>query len=176
MPVPEDKRALLEAMLERGMVLVTLDARRPGVIVPERLAGDPALGLNLSWRFGLPMELGEWGVRATLTFGGVPIACSLPWNAIWAVRSHKTPERYVFEADVPDDSLLEVDPAERTPQAALARPLAAGEPPPLQSQKRPSPLRLAEGPTGADLPAPDPETPPPAPPAGGRPSHLKLVK
>ena len=50
------------------------------------------------------------------------------------MRSHKTPERYVFEADVPEDSLLEIDPAERGPQLAPARPLAAGEPPPLQAQ------------------------------------------
>ncbi len=100
---PNPKRELLEALLERGMVMVTLDARAPGVDVPARFREDRQLSLNLSYRFGLSLEVDDDGVRATLTFGGVPHGCAIPWSALYQVRSHESSEAFVFSADVPDD-------------------------------------------------------------------------
>lgn len=101
----EKKRELLETLLEKGMVLVAVNGRFPGVDLPEHLRGDPQVNLNLSYRFGWPMEVGEWGVRATLTFGGKPYDCALPWQAIFLAVSHVSQERYLFPADVPDELL-----------------------------------------------------------------------
>lgn len=96
------KRKLLEALLAKGMVLVALDGRAPGVDLPKHLRDDPQVRLNLSYRFGLPMEIDDEGVRATLTFGGVPYDCVLPWGAIYLAYSHVSQEQFLFLADVPD--------------------------------------------------------------------------
>src|SRR5450432_3663292 len=63
-----DKKARLLASLERGMTMVHLDARRPGVLVPDHLKKEPQLLLNLSYRFTPPdLTVSEWGLRETLT-------------------------------------------------------------------------------------------------------------
>src|SRR5262249_29161608 len=61
-----DKKARLLASLERGMTMIHLDARKPGVLVPEHLKKEAHLLLNLSYRFS-PHDLtvSEWGMRET---------------------------------------------------------------------------------------------------------------
>jgi stringent starvation protein B len=99
----ESKKTVLTDLLEQGMVLVTLDARCAGVDVPKHLGGDAQLRLNLSYRFGLPMQLDDEAVTATLTFAGTPYACRLPWNAIYLFVSHVTGRPILFPADVPSE-------------------------------------------------------------------------
>ncbi len=99
----ESKQLVLAELLEQGMVLVTLDARVVGVDVPAHLADDPQLRLNLSYRFGLPMTLDESGVDATLTFGGQPHKCRIPWESIYLMVSHVTGRPILFPADVPSE-------------------------------------------------------------------------
>lgn len=99
----DTKREVIEKLLEEGMVLVTLDSRAAGVRVPSHLCGDAQLRLNLSYRFGLPMEIDDEGISATLTFAGEPFACRIPWNTIYLVMSHVTTQPVLFPADVPSD-------------------------------------------------------------------------
>jgi stringent starvation protein B len=99
----ETKKSVLAELLEQGMVLVTLDARQPGVDVPPHLIDDAQLRLNLSYRFGLPMNLDDWGVVATLTFAGTPYVCRLPWTSIYLLVSHVTGRPILFPADVPPE-------------------------------------------------------------------------
>lgn len=157
---PASKQELLESLLERGMVMVTLDARRPGVDVPADFVGDPRLRLNLSWRFQLPLELNEWGVRAVLTFGGMPHSCKLPWNSVYQVYSHATKDQYLFPADVPEDLV----------QATLAQGEAQPEPP--RGRKR---FAVVEGDA---QPSSVREDEPPSEPAEGAPRrpHLRRIK
>src|SRR5712671_363568 len=68
--VPSTPRQLLENLLGQGMVMVTIDARSEGAVVPRQFERDPQLRLNLSYRFGLPITVDEWGVKARLTFSG----------------------------------------------------------------------------------------------------------
>ena len=61
-----EKKDRLLAALERGMVMVHLDARRPGVIVPTELRCESHLRLHLSYRFDpFDLSVGEWGMRST---------------------------------------------------------------------------------------------------------------
>lgn len=148
-----EKEALIGEMLERSMVMLTVDARAPGVEVPPRLRQDPQLRLNLSYRFGLQLELGPWGIHTTLTFGGVPHSCKLPWSAIYQVFSHQTSEQYVFLEDVPEDlaALLAEDlpavateqrEAKERPRLSIVPPLDDQAPPPEKSEEpEPAPSR-----------------------------------
>ena len=103
MTEPTTKRAVVEDLLGQGMVLVTLDATAEGVDVPEHLRNDSQLRLNLSYRFGLPVEVDDDGVLATLTFGGVPYDCVLPWPSIYLVVSHVSGRPVLFPDDVPEE-------------------------------------------------------------------------
>ncbi len=82
------KRKQLEAMLRmgRGLVMVHLDPRREGVVVPDRFASDPVLRLNLAHGFNLPaFDIDDNRVHAILSFGGYNFGCTLPWRSIFAM-------------------------------------------------------------------------------------------
>lgn len=156
----DKKRELVETLLQKGMVLVAVNGRFPGVDRPEHLRGDPQVNLNLSWRFGFPMEVGEWGVRATLTFGGKPYDCALPWQAIFLVVSHVSKERYLFPADVPDELLPGTPRREEAEESA---------PPVTQRRHR---FAVVEG--GGDASRDEDGT---EPPGGPRPTpYLRRIK
>jgi stringent starvation protein B len=90
----QEKRRQLERALERGRVMIHLDARRPGVVVPERFRSDFHLRLNLSLRFDPPdLTVSEWGVRETLSFGGVRSSVAVPWSAIFAITGAERSEQ-----------------------------------------------------------------------------------
>ncbi len=99
----QEKREKMATFLDEGMVLLQLDSRLEEVEVPDYLRGDPKLRLNISGRFGLPLELDDWGVRATLTFRGTPYDCSIPWHAIYIIISHTSGEPQLFPDDIPEE-------------------------------------------------------------------------
>src|SRR5258705_9445376 len=102
--VPGKKQVLI-AFLERGVAMVHLDARRPGVAVPAKHAQDAHLRLNLSYRYGiLDFDIGDEQVQATLSFGGRPFRCVLPWTAIFGITSTATPDGPVWPEDIPADA------------------------------------------------------------------------
>ena len=168
-----DKKERLLAALEKGMAMVHLDARRPGVLVPENLREEVHLRLNLSYRFDPPdLSVGDWGVKSTLSFGGRRFRVSVPWSALFAITSHVTREFWMY----PDDM-----PAEVLQQASEAAP----PPPPVDDPPAPAPTPAsrpravlreisceppADPPAEAEPPSDPPETPKP------RRGHLRVVK
>ena len=170
MPVrsPEKKQTLL-AFLARGVAMVHLDARRPGVLVPEQFKSDAHLRLNLSYRYGLPdFEVGDEQVTATLSFSGRPFLCVLPWDAVFAVTSSGTAEGQVWPEDLPTDADRAF--AQRQP-VPKPRPqlVAVGEESGRVSRTR-SPEQHRE--PEAQQHSPD-DSPPDGPKPGG---HLRLVR
>ena len=98
------KREALESSLARGKTQVRLDARRPGVRLPDHLSDAHALVLNLSWRFAdTGMIVNDRGVAATLTFAGQSFRCVLPWSAVWGVVPHGSDTVKVWPADLPTE-------------------------------------------------------------------------
>ena len=84
--IETDKRESLLELLEEGVVMLHLDARREGVIVPGHLRDDPCLRLNIAYGFNLPaLEVDAEGVYAVLSFGGRDFPCTLPWSAVFAM-------------------------------------------------------------------------------------------
>lgn len=100
---PEKQKRLLAA-LEKGMVMIHLDARRAGVLVPPSLRGEAHLRLNLSYNFDPPdLAIGEWGVRSTLSFKGSRFKVAVPWSALFAITSHVTKEFWMYPDDIPSE-------------------------------------------------------------------------
>ncbi|MBF5044466.1 stringent starvation protein B [Aggregicoccus sp. 17bor-14] len=199
--VPEKKERLLAA-LDQGMVMIHLDARRPGVAVPSHLGGEAHLRLNLSYRFDPPdLTVNEWGVRSTLSFSGSRFTVAVPWNALFAITSHVSREFWLYPEDMPQELLqhpLATPPTPReaptvpAPVPGGARPRAVlrevscdraedpapGVPAPVSAPLRPEP---APQPLAVTPPPPataESEGPPkePPPPGGPRRSHLRVVK
>ena len=105
-PKAPDKKERLLSALEKGLVMIHLDARRPGVLVPEDLRGECHLRLNLSYRFDPPdLSVGEWGVRCTLSFGGSRFGVAVPWPALFAINSHVSGEFWMYPDDIPEELL-----------------------------------------------------------------------
>ena len=155
-----DKKECLLAALEKGMVMVHLDARRPGVMVPDELREELHLRLNVSYRFDPPdLSIGEWGVRCTLSFGGRRFKVGVPWNALFAVTSHVTREFWMYPDDMPPEVLQQsAEPATST---------APADPPPAAAPREP--LR--------EIPCePQPSEPGDDPPKPRGRGHLRLVK
>ncbi len=152
-----DKKERLLAALDRGMVMVHLDARRPGVVVPPSLRCESHLRLNLSYRFDPPdLTVGEWGLRSTLSFSGQRFAVAIPWSALFAITSHCTHEFWMFPEDMPP---------ELTQSPVLARPPVVRR----AVNARPAALREVPGERG------DGSDPTDGDPPRGR-GHLRIVK
>jgi stringent starvation protein B len=134
--LPEKKDRLLHA-LEQGMTMIHVDARRPGVLVPEHLKNEAHLLLNLSYRFAPPdLAVGEWGVRSTLTFGGQRFTVAVPWSALYAISSHATKEFWMYPDDMPKELLesmpqpqVDVGPPAMVPSRAFLREVVSDEAP-----------------------------------------------
>jgi len=110
---PEKKERLLSA-LEHGMVMVHLDARRPGVLVPSSLKQEAHLRLNVSYRFDPPdLTVGDWGIRCTLSFSGTRFRVAVPWSALFAITPcYAAKEFWMYPDDMPKELIQ---------QAALAK-------------------------------------------------------
>ncbi len=159
-----EKKSKLMGALEKGMVMIHLDARRAGVSVPDNLRDEKHLRLNLSYRFDPPdLSVTDWGVRSTLTFPEGRFLVAIPWPALFAVTSHVTKDFWFFPEDMP---------AELFQQSADTPPRAAEPAPRLKPALRQVARVEAEDET-AEAATPTASELPPRP--SGR-SHLRLVK
>lgn len=199
-----EKKARLLAALDKGMVMIHLDARRPGVLVPTSLRNESHLRLNLSYRFDPPdLTVGEWGVRCTLSFSGSRFKVAVPWSALFAITSHLTKEFWMYPDDMPAELIQQTMVTSKVPESvteqsapAVERPRAVlrevGRPEERPEDEAPEPIVAAPAPTPVPAPAPTPvPVPAPAPvpapspveaegpkdePPSTRRGHLRLVK
>lgn len=156
----QEKKERLLAALEQGMVMIHLDARRPGVLVPKDLQTEAHLRLNLSYRFQPPdLAVGEWGVRSTLSFGGSRFKVAVPWSALFAITAHNTKEFWLYPDDMPQELI----------QQAITHQRVGDGPPPAETERPRTVLREVAGEKPTDGPEDDPEKPR----ARG---HLRVIK
>jgi stringent starvation protein B len=127
--VPRKKETLL-AYLARGIAMVHLDARRPGVVVPSQYAMDAHLRLNLSYRYGIPdLEVSDQRIQATLSFGGRPFRCILPWGCVFGITSHGTGDGQVWPEDLPVEVVHTMADRQNGMHAPAGGDLASRKPP-----------------------------------------------
>ncbi len=164
------KPEFIGELLGEGPVLLHVDARRGGVAVPERLAGDAKLVLRFGYNLSpaiADLEVDDEAVSGTLTFGGVPFYCVLPWPAVYAVVSEVSQQAMVWPDDVPAEVLHQMS------ERAADRASRVGEP---EDGDR----RAEERRTSSQQPGDSGQASGAAESSGKatkrRPSHLKLVE
>ncbi len=145
-----DKKRTLEALLARGPVLVHVDARRSEVAVPPRFSADASLvlrfGHNLSPAI-VDLTVDEEAIAGTLTFGGQPFRCILPWTAVYAAMVEGEQRGTVWPEDVPEDVLTgsaDSGVAGPSPVQTSAAPIAVVAKDEQSGKKRASHLKLVE--------------------------------
>ena len=113
MDEPEQERhpkaAMLEELISIGDVLVILNPRTKGVLVPRYLQSDPELALEVGLNMATPipdLEIGELGMQATLTFSGDIFRCWVPWDAVFAMQQSGGGAGVVWPDFAPPDSEL----------------------------------------------------------------------
>jgi stringent starvation protein B len=162
------KREFIGELLDEGPVLLHVDARGEGVSVPERLRDDAKLVLRFG--FGLSpaitdLELDDEVISGTLTFGGVPHFCVLPWPSVYAVVSETSRQAMVWPDDVPAEVLHQM--SERAADRASG---AATDGEPAARGRERSASDGAEGVAASTQRTGNGKRPKP------RPTHLKLVE
>ncbi|MBF0143641.1 MAG: hypothetical protein HQL57_00035 [Magnetococcales bacterium] len=178
---PEVIRALLE---QEGRVLLCLDARHSGVLVPRRLKGDAGLRLILNRTMPQPIHIGETAVESELRFGGVPHYCVIPYESLWGAFNPDSGRGTLWPESMPESirrgfaGETEMDPPPEThsPQGGPLTLLPEIEPqrPKLVSVARPA-LRVIESePPGGNTPGGGSGSG--APRGRRRGEHLRVVK
>jgi stringent starvation protein B len=134
-----DKRRTLETLLARGPVLVHVDARRAEVAVPPRFRADPSLVLRFGYALSpaiADLAVDDHAISGTLTFGGQPFHCVLPWTAVYAAMVEGEQRGTVWPEDVPEDVL--------TGAGDAPAPLPTAQPEATPRAKRASHLKLVD--------------------------------
>ncbi len=99
-----EKLRMFSRLIERGMVMVTIDARKDNARVPSRFSGELNLNLNFSHKFGIhDFFYDDDGVRCSLSFQGTPFFVDVPWTAIYGMHSHADGERMVWPDSMPEE-------------------------------------------------------------------------
>lgn len=83
----DNKLEVLKDFLKQEYVLVHLNPKGDGVVIPDHLASDASVTLKLSRYFRGNMELTGERVTADLLFGGSYFTCIIPIDAIWSCTS-----------------------------------------------------------------------------------------
>lgn len=125
----KNKHDLLVLLLSEGDAMVCLDARRPEVDVPAQHKTNPKLSLIINLNFKRPVEVTAEGIFATLSFGGKPHSCVLPFTAVWAIYEPNTQKGHIWEECIPKDANLV--------ENLLKQPEKAKKTPALKTAKKP---------------------------------------
>jgi stringent starvation protein B len=127
------KQQAFLALLKMGWTSLHLDARHPGVIVPEWFRGEAHLVLQYGYDLPIPipdLEVGDSHVRATLSFSRAEHLTVVPWSAVYVISCIDGCDVRYAE-DIPPDLSIAAPATRRlqsvpaNPEAVLAEPLAA---------------------------------------------------
>jgi stringent starvation protein B len=125
-PLPPKKEVAL-ALLERSKVLVHLDPRKDGVIVPAGFRKQPQLVLEIGLNMPVPipdLRLDEEGMSCTLSFSRQPFYCAVPWPSVFAMVGDDG-RGMVWPDDVPPEIASQAPGRPAEQPAARPRPVAA---------------------------------------------------
>ena len=119
----KSKYDFLLYLLEKGYVMVCLDARHSDVKVPKNHKADASLSLILNLNFKRPIEVTTEGIFATLAFQGRPHECVIPFDSMWAIFTPAFEEGQVWDESVPPDVDLKGQMKVQTPKTEKKVPI-----------------------------------------------------
>lgn len=105
--IQAQKKKHFELLLEQDHVLLHLDSRKAGVIVPTNLSDNPALSLKVSRLFQGEMTFDMSKIVVYLKFNGEYFRCEIPWQTIWGMSSAGG-EQKVWQQDFPKELIIEL--------------------------------------------------------------------
>lgn len=96
------KQAQILKLLQFGTVMVFLDSRKLGVVVPEHLKGDCQLRLNFDYAY----EVSDFRIlpdrlEASLSFNRENFFCVIPFDAVYMIMCHHLQYGIYFNQSVP---------------------------------------------------------------------------
>ncbi len=88
--------------LEGGVTALFFDGTADGVMLPAQLRGQRQVILNFSWRYNVSdFTFDGQEARASLSFGGVPSLCVVPWHAVWCIANDARSDAWFWVAAMP---------------------------------------------------------------------------
>jgi len=82
----QTKKEFFSRALQGGIASLYLVPTTKGVVVPEQFMGAPELVLNYSYRYHIAdFNFDDERVVASLSFGGFPFQCVVPWDAVFGI-------------------------------------------------------------------------------------------
>lgn len=100
--------ALLALLDTHHSVFVHVDTRKPGVLVPKVLLGQPSIAFEFGYNLPVPvrdLRLEPSGISATLSFQRVPAPCFFPWHAVFLIIGDSGVGNF-WEPDVPEGVVI----------------------------------------------------------------------
>ena len=96
------KPEIFSRTLEGGVAALFFDGRADGVQLPAQLRGQAQVILNFSWRYNLAdFTFDGFQARGSLSFGGVPSLCVVPWSAVWGIANDARSDAWFWIASMP---------------------------------------------------------------------------
>ncbi|MEY3014690.1 MAG: hypothetical protein RIT45_3425 [Pseudomonadota bacterium] len=109
---PKSQAGVFGELLELGVTALHLDARIDSVRVPPWLRDRGWLVLNYSYRYNIAdFEFDDQGVFASLSFGGRPFPCWVPWSAVFAISDAEQQRLLLWPERIPADQVEALLPA-----------------------------------------------------------------
>lgn len=178
---PPPKKDVARALLLRGSVLVHLDPRARGVVVPAWLAKQPQLVLQVGLDLPVPipdLRVDDEGVFGTLSFNRSPFTCAVPWDSIFALFGEDG-MGMVWPDDLPSEIADEVQQAIDKSAGPKLRSIEGGASEGASTRPRPQ-LRSVPPPAAEADPDDTPSDEPPKPggddDGSGLPPYLRVIK
>lgn len=93
-------------LLKHGTVMVFVDSRREGVVVPDYLKNDFQLRLNFDYAFEIDdFQVLPDRIEASLSFNKKNFFCVLPFEAVYLIINHFIQQGSLFTESIPVEML-----------------------------------------------------------------------
>jgi len=117
----KEKQVTINKLLDEEYVLVHLNPKTSGLVVPDYLLHDPSVTLKLSRYFRGELDVQEDEIVAELLFSGSYSTCKIPYTAIWGCTSQKG-KNIIWPESTPDDVLKSIlDTAQSEPPQVVKK-------------------------------------------------------
>lgn len=104
--IASEKQPQMLELLKYGTVMVFVDSRRPGVMVPDYLKSDYQLRLNFDYAFDIDdFRVLPDRVEASLSFNQRNFFCVIPFDAVYLILNNSIQRSALFVESIPAEMM-----------------------------------------------------------------------